>query len=696
MPHRLVRRAAFLLALTLALAAAGASATPPAGHWRGAIELPGTQLAVDVDLAVDGDVWSGDISIPAQGAKDLPLTGITVDGDAVRFVIGGVPGEPTFAGTLAADGASIAGTFTQGGQGFPFRLEAAATAAAEASGRLGDLDDWLDAARAAWNVTGVAVAVVADGAVVLARGYGKRDVAGDLPMTADTLVPIGSATKAFTTLVLGTLVDEGKLSWDEPVRRYLPGFELYDAYATAHVNAVDLVTHRSGLPRHDLVWYNNQDLSRQQLVERLRYLPPSKQLREEFQYNNLMYLTAGRLIEVLTGGTWEEAVRQRILEPLGMTSTLFSDAEAQTREDFAKPYRFEKEAAREIPFREVGNMGPAGSISSSANEMSRWLLLHLGKGEVDGRRLIQPATLTQLHTPQMAIRQLPEKGEMAAGSYAMGWFVDAYRGHNRISHGGAIDGFNALVTLLPYDGVGVVVLTNGEGSGFPTALTRHLLDRALGLEPIDWNAEGLARRAAGLEADREGEQRKGAVRVTGTRPAHALGDYAGDYAHPGYGTLRVEAAGAGLRTTYNHIATDLEHWHYETFSGRRNEADPTFEDMKYSFVTDVNGDVAELRVPFEPFVEPIAFARQPDARLSDPAFLQRFAGVYVLGGQEITVAVRGDELTLFVPGQPLYTLEPALGGWFSLAGLQGFRVRFVDDALELHQPNGLFTAKRKQ
>jgi hypothetical protein len=378
-----------------------------------------------------------------------------------------------------------------------------------------------------------------------------------------------------------------------------------------------------------------------------------------------------------------------------MTTTAFSDAEAQTRPDWSRPYRLRDDVLGEVPFREVGNMGPAGSISSSAAEMCRWLLLHLSGGELEGKRLIQAATLLQLHTPQMAIAARPEKPQMAAGAYAMGWFADAYRGHNRLSHGGAIDGFIALVTLLPDDGVGLVVLTNAE-TGLPTVLTQHLLDRLLGLETIDWNAEALARRQQGREAERQAEQRKTAVRVGGTRPAHALADYTGDYVHPGYGTLRVELAGGALRATYNHIVTPLAHWHYETFDGGENPDDPTFEHMKYTFVTDVNGNVAALRVPFEPAVDEIVFARRPDARLYDAAHLQSFAGTYRLGGIELTVAVRGDALTLFVPGQPLYTLEPELGGWFALRGITGYRLRFTAAGLELQQPDGLYTAERQK
>jgi hypothetical protein len=227
-------------------------------------------------------------------------------------------------------------------------------------------------------------------------------------------------------------------------------------------------------------------------------------------------------------------------------------------------------------------------------------------------------------------------------------------------------------------------------------LTNHLVDRVFGLEAKDWHSEAIAERTAGLASQAAAETKKTAARVAGTRPAHAIADYAGEYHHPGYGTLRVAATADGLVATFNGIAAPLEHWHYETFNGRRNPDDPTFEDMKYTFVTDRNGDIAEVRVPFEPFVDEIELARRPDARLSDPAYLETLAGVYVLATQEITVAVRGDQLTLFVPGQPLYSLEPALGGWFVFADIEGFRFRFVDDRLEIQQPNGLFTAERKK
>jgi len=267
---------------------------------------------------------------PAQGAKDLRLSDVSQSDAAVAFKISGVPGDPSFKGTLSADGAKISGTFAQGGATFPFTLERKANPAATAQEALKDFEEVVTDAMKKFDVPGMAIAIVKYNDVVYSKGFGYRDVEKQLPVTPDTLFAIGSSTKAFTTFVLGTLVDEGKIEWDKPVRNYIPWFKLYDTGASERMTPRDLVTHRSGLPRHDLVWYNNYDASRKWLVERLPYLEPSADLREKFQYNNLMFLTAGYLTEVVTGKTWEEAVRERILLPLSMTRTNFSVADSQS------------------------------------------------------------------------------------------------------------------------------------------------------------------------------------------------------------------------------------------------------------------------------------------------------------------------------------------------------------------------------
>ena len=702
MPARPRPPALVLLGL-LILAPGFAQAAPAqdlAGHWEGTIDLPGAKLAVDLDFSRQSDgTWKGDISIPAQGAKDLPLAGIEAEGPDVAFAISGVPGDPTFKGRLSPDGSAIAGQFSQGGGTFPFSLARAAEPAAKARKALEGFDEVVAKGLTALDVPGAAVAVVKDQEVVLAKGFGFRDVEAKRPMTADTLMAIGSSTKAFTAFALGTLVDRGKIGWDEPVRSYIPWFRLYDAQAGERLTPRDLVTHRSGLPRHDLVWYNNRTATREDLVRALAHLPPTADLREKWQYNNLMFLTAGYLVETMTGRSWEEAVRSLVFAPLGMARSNFSVNDSQKDADFALPYDDRDGKVVRIPFRDITTVGPAGSINSSANEMSRWVKVHVNGGKLGGEQVIGAATLADLHAPHMTTGDVPDRPDITAADYALGWFVDNYRGHVRVHHGGNIDGFSAMVSLFPNDGLGFVVLTNKNGTGLPELLVRAAADRILGLEAVDWIGDAAKRRAEGRDVAKTAETKKAARRRPGTVPAHKLDEYAGDYRHPGYGDLRVTLQGGKLGFVYNGIATPLGHWHYETFNGLKAE-DPVFEDMKLTFRTDVNGNVVGVAVPFEASLDDVYFAKRPDARLSDPAYLGTLVGAYALATQTVTVGLRGDVLTLSLPGQPVFDLAPEVGGEFSLKAARVVRLRFVEDAkgqvtaLEVSQPGGLFEYKR--
>lgn len=676
-------------------------ATPPrsfAGHWTGAITLPGQELAFDVDLVDSAGSYHGDISIPAQNAKDLPLARIAVHGDSITFAMPGVPGDPTFRGLSSADGKTSTGQFTQGGQAFPFSMQAGASPAVAARRALAGFDKWVDSALAAWHVVGAGVGIIVDGQIVYAAGHGLRDRDKQLPTTTQTLFAIGSSSKAFTVFALGTLVDQGRIEWDKPVVDYLPWFRMYDPDVTRRLSVRDLVTHRSGLPRHDLVWYNNRSVTREELVRRLRYLPPNKDLRETFQYNNLMFVTAGYLVGTLQGTSWEDAIRSLVFQPLGMSGSNFSVTESQRAPDFSLPYEVRNDTIHQMPFRDINLVGPAGSINSSVDDMLKWVRMQLSDGTVDGKRVIQAATLRDMHSPHMPIG-LPDEKEFGAQDYGMGWFLTSYRGHYQVSHGGNIDGFSALVTLYPQDGVGVVVLTNQNGSPLPDLIMRHGSDRIFGAPPRDWNAEALARRAAGETQRRQAEQKKQSVRVPGTKPSHPLADYVGDYFDPGYGTVSVSLDSGHLVATFNGIRTALGHWHYDVFNGVRNAADPTFEDMKFSFSGNMKGDIALLAAPFELQVDPIQFRRQPDAQLRDSAYIERFAGRYALATDTFNIVRQGRVLVLNVSGQS-FDLTPYRRTEFDIKGLQGFTLVFTADpqgqitGLESRQPNGVFTAKR--
>jgi CubicO group peptidase (beta-lactamase class C family) len=670
------------------------------GHWEGAIDVPGTALEILIDFNQKPDgSWEGKISIPAQNARNLPLSGIGFVDKDVTFAIAGVPGEPTFKGTLSDDGTKIKGDFTQGGQSFPFSLSREISPKIKAKKALAGFDEIVERGLKELNVPGAAVAVVKDDEVILAKGYGFRDVENKTPMTADTILAIGSATKAFTTFAMGILVDGGKLEWDKPVRNYISWFRLYDTFAGERLTPRDLVTHRSGLPRHDLTWYNNYEATREEFVRRLAYLPPTADIRVKFQYNNLMFLTAGYLVEVLTGKKWEDAVRTHVFDPLGMKRSNFSVEDSQKDADFALPYREREGKIEKIPFRNISNIGPAGSINSSVNEMSHWLLVHLNAGKFGEKQILNPQTIEDMHLAHMPTGGTPSIPEVTPADYGMGWFVDTYRGHRRVHHGGNIDGFSALVSMLPRDGLGVVVLVNKNGSALTELLVRHAYDLVLEAGPKDWIGDAAKEKAAGEEVAEEARKKKEIRRKPGTKPAHEFEEYAGDYFNPGYGDLKVFLKNGEIFFTYNGITTPLEHWHYETFNGKRAD-DPTFENMKLTFRTDVNGNVARMEAPFEPTLDDIVFEKKPDARLFDPEYLQQFVGRYQLATQTLTISLKGNSLALFIPGSAEMDLVPQVGDEFILKQVKIVSLKFKFDdegnvtALEIFQPDGVYEAAK--
>ncbi len=670
------------------------------GHWEGTIDIPGMKLDVNLDFSQKEDgSWVGNISIPAQNAKDLPLVNIQVSGLEVTFAISGIPGDPTFKGTLSKDGSKITGDFTQSGQTFPFSLQGKVSPVAAAREGLKGFDDVVEKSLETFMVPGLAMAIVKDNEVIFARGFGYRNVKKKAPMTPDTLLAIGSSSKAFTTFALGILVDEGKLEWNKPVRNYIPWFRLLDASVGDRLTPRDLVTHRSGMPRHDLIWYNNYTASREEFVKRLAHLQLTADLRERFQYNNLMFLTAGYLVEVLTEKKWEDAVQTLVFKPLGMERTNFSVEDSQKDSDFALPYREKDDKIEQIPFRNISNIGPAGSINSSVNEMANWLIVHLNNGKFKGKQIINEVTLQDMHLTHMPIGGTSTRPEISPADYGMGWFVDNYRGFRRVHHGGNIDGFSAMVSMLPQHGIGFVVLANKNGTGVPELLIRHAIDRLLHLDPIDWLGEAAEKRAKGKEVSKKAEEKKLTRRIPGTTPAHNLSEYAGAYFHPGYGDLKVTFNKDKLSLTYNGITTPLSHWHYETFNCDEAE-DPTFEDMKLTFRTDVSGNVAELVAPFEPSTDEIVFEKKPNAKFYDPEYLKQFVGKYKLVDDLLTVSMKGDSLTIYVPGQPIFDLVPTLGDEFYLKQYKIVNIRFLTDkkgevtGMELIQPNGIFETER--
>ncbi|KLU62389.1 D-alanyl-D-alanine carboxypeptidase precursor [Peptococcaceae bacterium CEB3] len=557
-----------------------------------------------------------------------------------------------------------------------------------------------------FRVAGTAVAVVKDNDVIFLEGFGVRDAEQRKPVTPDTLFAIGSSTKAFTTMSVGMLVDDGKLDWDAPVETYIPEFKLHDKYASEHATLRDLATHRVGLPRHDLVWYK-APLSREEIILRLSHLAFTKPFRTTFQYQNMMYLALGYVVEKISGQSWEGFVRTRILDPLGMKRTNFSVNESRHNNDFSKPYKVVNQKIKETTFANIDAMGPAGSINSSVREMAQWVSLHLSKGKFQASSLISENNVRQMHSPHIIIGP-SQDGRILFPSYGLGWFTEVYRGYQVVYHGGNIDGFTAMVALVPKEKIGVVILSNQEHSVFPTAGAYTILDTFLGLPKIDWNTILKGKIGGLITSMREGTGQGGADRVPDTKTSHELSAYVGEFEHPAYGIISITSEGDHLYIGYYHALTKplvLEHYHYDVFSFMFSEA--TFGEsdfpqyFKVHFHSDLRGKISSLAVQFEPSLEPIEFVRKTAAQLLNRGILEKYVGEYDLAGVTVTVALRKEAaLTVTVPGQPMYELLPISDAEFGIKGLPGFEIQFVLDQsgacseAKFKQPNGTFGLKR--
>src|ERR1039457_1390206 len=419
-----------------------------------------------------------------------------------------------------------------------------------------------------WGVPGAAVAIVRDDGVLLAEGYGVKELGRPGPVTANTLFAIGSTTKAFTPAAMAMLVDEGKMNWDDPVRKHIEFFRLYDPLADEMVTLRDLVCHRTGLSRNDMLWYNSP-LSSEEIIRKIAFIKPSRQFRSAWQYNNLMFLTAGFAVGKASGMAWPDFVQKRIFDPLGMTAADCTAAVAEKAADHASPHRKASAKTSVISWYHLDNIQPAGAIDANAQDLSKWVRFQLGDGAFEGKRLISARNMAEMHTPQMVMRPddwgrsyNPETRQM---SYGMGWTIHDYRGIHLVSHGGAIDGFRANITLLPDQKIGIVVLSNLDQENMPEALRFSLIDILLGLPPRDWDAVLMEHFRDESKREAAAAKKRAESRRTDTRPSRELEAYAGEYAEPGYGNAVVTLENGQLTLAWSRYRQPLEHFHFDTF-----------------------------------------------------------------------------------------------------------------------------------
>jgi CubicO group peptidase (beta-lactamase class C family) len=464
---------------------------------------------------------------------------------------------------------------------------------------LAGFDKYIESARAAWNVPALAIAVVKDDKVVYSKGFGSLEVGGSRPADQNTIFGIGSTTKAFTAAALAILVDEGKVRWDDRVVDYLPNFRLKDPYATANITIRDLLSHTSGLPAGDRMWYHRK-FDRAEVVRRVRYLDPVASLRQRFIYSNTMYTAAGLVVEAVTGGTWDEFLRRRIFEPLGMSRTSTTVKGLERLDNVAAPYTSVDGKPAAIPRWNQDNIGPAGSINSTVNDLAQWLRLQLGDGTYQGRRLISAERVHEMHQVQTAIRGEGAGPEPPArfNAYGLGWFLRDYEGRQLASHGGGGHGVSAQVALVPEEKLGIVVLSDMDGNTLPTALFYQVIDAYLGRPNRDWAARFLAERDSGLARARREEEQLARTRAQGTKPSLPLDAYVGTYWHPYYDSATVWRKGDQLHFRFvTDMEGPLQHWQFDTF--RALWQHPRYGKNFVTFMLGPDGAVRAVRVPAE-------------------------------------------------------------------------------------------------
>lgn len=581
-----------------------------------------------------------------------------------------------------------------------------------ADSRFQGLDAELEQVLKDWKAAGFAVAVVEKDKVVYAKGFGVRDIKTRQPITTNTLFAIGSCTKAFTATLVGQLVADGKLTYDEPVRNYFPELKFYNGDMNNLISMRDMMSHKTGLPRHDLSWYFNQSDNRDSLIQRIQYMEPTYKPKEKYQYNNFMFLAQGKVVEKFTRQSWELNMREKIFKPLGMERSNMPYSAVKADSNLASPHSYKNDSTlRIVPHYNIAGMGPAGAVYSSVLEMSKWVQTWIYGGKYNGVQVVPPAHFKEATTAQSPMGAgIPDKEhpDIMGGDYGFGWMLSGYRGHYQVEHGGAIDGFIASTCFFPNDSIGIVVLSNQDSRIVPAVVRRIISDRMLGLSKINWNQQNLDA-AAKARKQADSAKTKASFTRSPKGATHEWSAYEGIYNHPGYGSYEVFVKNDSLFLSTRKSLLWLMNWHYDVFypfevipGEKIDTADKG--SISFRFNTSVNGEIESMNVyGFEAPTIELVFKKTPKPKALTKAELEGYTGEYDLGGVAAKVYIKGDN-TLFVevPGQPPYELVYTGNDKFVFKLLSSYAVQFdkkageAASAVTFLQPQGNFTAKRKK
>ncbi|HTT18316.1 MAG TPA: serine hydrolase [Candidatus Sulfotelmatobacter sp.] len=469
-----------------------------------------------------------------------------------------------------------------------------------------DLDAYVASSMKTFDVPGMAVAIVKDGGILVAKGYGVRKLGDPTLVDEFTMFAIGSNTKAFTTAALATLIDQGKLSWDDHVYERLPGFVMYDPYVFHEMTIRDLLTHRSGmgLGEGDLLFWPHSTYTRDEIIHKLRFMKPQSSFRSRYAYDNLLYMTAGQIIPAVTGISWDDYTRQRIFESLGMKHSTVSSKDFKPGDDYAWPHSRVEEKLRVIPLEDLDNVGPAGSINSCAADMAKWVQVQLNRGKFSDRegRLFSEQRSREMWSPQTILPTGDPPRGLAGlkanfADYALGWGLRDYHGRKLVGHTGGVAGFVSRVMLVPEENLGVVILTNAEETGAFDAILYHILDHYMQLPNTDWIGAFKAVKDREEKEAAETMKKAEAARAANSQPSLPLEKFAGTYNDAWYGPISIRLENEALVISFDHtpgMVGDLQHWQYDTFKAHWRVR--TIEDAFVTFSLNPDGSIESARM----------------------------------------------------------------------------------------------------
>lgn len=544
--------------------------------------------------------------------------------------------------------------------------------------KLDGFDTYMSRILTDWNIAGAGIGVVYKDKLIFAKGYGYRDYEKKLPVTPNTLYQIASNTKLFTAVSVGMLVDQGKLDWDNPIKSYIPPIKFYNNELDNSITIRDMLSHRTGISRHDLIWYKS-DFNRKELFEKLKYLEPSQPIRQGFLYNNLMYVAAGQIVEILSSKSWENFVQEKILIPLEMRSTIFTVKEMEKNPDHGIPYNEKRDTTilYRIPiYEDQQAVGPAGCIISNIDDMSKWLIALMNKGRYNNTQVIPESILKATLEPSIAVpnNRNIDKGykEILNPIYGMGRDIVSYRGHSLTYHGGDLPGFHSQISFMPNEDFGVIVFVIGDqGAPLYNIISYNVYERLLGLDQTPWSDRILKDIKEGKKIGKEGRSKVGSDRVAGTKPSHPLSDYIGEYENPAYGIINIDKIDSTLQFGFHKIKLPLKHYHFDRFDTPDDEQDGLFS---LNFITNPQGSIDALKISLDE--TQTNFNKKADAKLSDPNTLRIYTGKYMIAGSFIYIKFIDNAIYLVSPGQPQYQLIPIKTNTFKIKEFADYRFVF--------------------